>query len=92
MTIHRRNPRRDGNELEIIRALQKAGVLVWRVSGKGLPDLLTCFRGRWKPLEVKRKGGKLTEAQETTYAMAPFPIVDSIEGAFTALGVNGRAR
>ncbi len=43
MSLHRRNPRRDANELEIVDALEKVGALVARLSVAGLGDLLVCW-------------------------------------------------
>lgn len=66
MSLHRRNPRRDANEVEIVRALQAMGFQVTRISGAGVPDLLVSRRpdfvrlveikmpkGRYKPAQVK---------------------------------------
>jgi Holliday junction resolvase len=63
MTLHRRNPRRDRNERQLIDGLQKAGAVVHRISGTGLPDLLVGYRKRWILLEVKSPKGKLEPAQ-----------------------------
>jgi hypothetical protein len=88
--------KRDEIEAEIVAALEAIGVQVYRMSAKGLPDLLTHdLRGRccamgcaWMPLEVKRPGGKLTVAQKETQRLAPFPIVDSVEQALGLFGVS----
>lgn len=85
MSLSRRNPRRDANEAEIIHALEAIGVIVRRVSSWGVPDLLTFYRGRWLPIEVKHKDGKLTGAQETLYEFAPFPIVETVEEALASV-------
>lgn len=71
--------RRDQNEPEIIGALQSAGVQVWQLSGAGLPDLLCFSHGRYIPLEVKTRTGKLTRVQAA--ASNPWPIVRSAEDA-----------
>ncbi len=96
MSLKRWNPRRDQNERAIVRALEKAGALVFQVSEAGLPDLLTYFRGRWLPVEIKRErlrrslsdrhGKSLTPSQCATYAVAPFPIVQTPEEALKAIG------
>lgn len=90
--------RRDTNEAVIVAALRKLGVLVWSISGDGVPDLLTWYRGKWLPLEVKhthprgfltdRKGRSLTPAQCESYALTRYPIVQSIEEACQAVGVS----
>ena len=96
--------RRDGNEREIVDALCKAGVWVWRMNEKGLPDLLTfqASRDRWLPIEVKRHRSKrvqrndraatLTPAQRETYAMTTFPIVETVAEALALFGVHAGAQ
>ena len=64
MTLHRRNPRRDSTEADIIAALEAIGVHVSRVSGAGIPDLLCSYRGKFFLVECKSRRGKLTAAQE----------------------------
>jgi hypothetical protein len=63
MTLHRRNPRRDGNEAEIVEALQKRGFSVARVSGAGIPDLVVGKGDRLWLVEVKAPKGKYKPAQ-----------------------------
>lgn len=87
MSLHRRNAKRDGTEQAIIRALRKVGVQVFLISGRGLPDLLTFHRGQWGVLEVKVKGGRLTDAQKNTRVLAPFPVVTNVEEAMKAVGL-----
>lgn len=53
--------KRDANEGEIVDALTRAGAVVYRLSGSGLPDLLVGFRGDTYLLEVKAARGALTE-------------------------------
>ncbi len=77
--------KRDANEDGIVQALRAIGCKVFRVSGEGLPDLLVAYRGRWMPLEVKSKGGKLTEAQAAAYLEATFAIVSTPEQAIAAV-------
>lgn len=60
--------KRDQNEHEIIRALELAGWSVFPVSDTGLMDLLCIRRGVIRLLEVKGPKGKLTPAQEKTFA------------------------
>jgi Holliday junction resolvase len=67
MSLHRRAARRDTVEAEIVQALERVGVQVYRISGAGLPDLLCWYRGQWTPLEVKGPKGKLTEAQASAW-------------------------
>lgn len=70
MTIHRRNPRRDRNEPEIMAELRAYGFQVEQVSGTGVPDLLLSRAGRWYTAEIKSEGEKLTEAQRAFHARA----------------------
>lgn len=44
MALHRRAAKRDANEPAIVSALEALGCVVWRVSGKGLPDLVVFYR------------------------------------------------
>ena len=60
--------KRDANEPEIIRALELAGWTVIPISDTGVMDLLCIKRGIIKLLEVKSEKGKLTPAQEKTFA------------------------
>ena len=88
MSLHRQRAKRDTTEADIVKALRKVGVQVFRMSGRGLPDLLTYYRGRWGVLEVKRKGGRLTDAQKNTRVTAPFPVVETPLEALSAVGVQ----
>ncbi len=89
----RMKAKRDGNEGEIVQALQLLGYGVYRLSDPGFPDL-AIWRDSWggfmKPVEVKTKRGKLTMAQRRypgprTVVRSVDEIVDSItaEGAAT---------
>lgn len=51
MSYARRMTRPDATQQEIVEGLRKAGVQVWII---GQPcDLLTYYRGVWRPLECK---------------------------------------
>lgn len=76
--------RRDGNEAEMIGALQAVGAECWQVNGRALPDLIVKFRGRYYVGEVKTAKGKLTEAQ------GAFPVWRSINDALLAIGAVSR--
>lgn len=68
------------------------------VNQEGLPDLLTYDRrGRsiglaghqhWLPVEVKSPGGDLTPAQQATFIVAPFPVIETVEEALELFGVR----
>jgi Holliday junction resolvase len=72
VSLHRRNPRRDGNEIPIVRALEAQGFHVTRISGAGVPDLLVSKRvvdafgkpyGWVRLVEVKMPKGRFKPAQ-----------------------------
>lgn len=89
MTVHRFAAKRDANEPEIRAALHQIGVLTFRHSAKGEPDLITWSRREgWGVLEVKMPGKKLTPEQEKTYALAPFPIAETVADALALFGVT----
>ena len=90
MSLSRKNPKRDGNEKAVVAALRKLGVQVWRISGAGVPDLLCHYRGRWSVIEVKKKRGRLTDAQLNTRALAWFPVIESVEQALALFGIADR--
>jgi hypothetical protein len=62
----RYNPKRDGNQLEIVRLLREAHCSVVDLSTrpKGLPDLLIGYGNYSFLAEIKDKGGKLSEDQK----------------------------
>lgn len=90
MSLYRKAARRDFNEAAIVGALEAIGVTVYRVSGAGVPDLLTHARGVWLPIEVKRPRGKLTKAQRDTRAITPYPVVETVAQALALFGVVDR--
>jgi Holliday junction resolvase len=61
--------KRDANEDAIVSAVQLAGWKVFKISGKGLPDLMCVRRGAVKMLEIKAKGGTLTESQADRFPL-----------------------
>jgi Holliday junction resolvase len=84
MSLYRRNPRRDGNEAEIVRALEAQGFHVDRISGAGIPDLLVSKAGRMWLVEVKMPKGRFKPAQVKwrTEFRGPAPLtVRSVEDA-----------
>lgn len=62
MKYKNHNAKRDKNEIEIVRALEKIGCSVCRLNQP--LDLLVGYRGTTYLLEVKTDKGKLTKAQE----------------------------
>lgn len=55
----------DCNQRGIVDTFRKAEAFVQDLHGvaHGCPDLLICHRGRWWPVEIKDKRGKLTPDQ-----------------------------
>lgn len=84
MSLQRWNPKRDANEPEVVQALVAVGAEVWKVSGRGLPDLLVKFRGRFYAGEVKTATGKLRASQ------GAFPVWRSPAEALAAIGARVR--
>jgi len=83
--------KRDANENAIVVALQAAGAYVFRLSGKGVPDLLVAYKGRWEPLEVKSPQGRTTLAQQAVmHAGITIHRVVTVEDAFRVIGVEVR--
>lgn len=86
----------DANQPEIVAALRKAGALVMSLApiGKGVPDLLCHFRGRFVLIEVKNpdklQGKKLylTPAQKVWHAIWPVSIVETVDQALAAIGAT----
>lgn len=82
--------KRDANETPIVKALERIGVRVHRISSKGFADLIT-----YSPkhgvvlLEVKSKVGKLTAAQvEHRDDGWPVIVVRSVAEALHAFGIT----
>lgn len=62
----------DGNQGEIVAALRAAGAHVQSMAsiGKGCPDLLVSYQGRWYVAEVKGPDGTLTNMESKWHAKA----------------------
>jgi hypothetical protein len=87
MSFHRRMTRPDANQGEIVLALREAGIMVWVI---GEPcDLLTFYRGRWKPIEIKSSKRKRNdqEAQDAFLKATDTPKVTTAMEALLALSV-----
>jgi hypothetical protein len=68
-----RKRKKDANQAQIVRALEKIGVVVIDLSGvgAGVSDLLCAFRGMFIGVEVKNldgRGKRLTKAQVDMHA------------------------
>lgn len=71
MSLHRRAAKRDANEAALVEQLQAAGCYVNQISSTGVPDLLcTHPNGKYFCVEVKARGGKLTDGQKEFMAKA----------------------
>jgi Holliday junction resolvase len=81
----------DLNQREIVEALRKAGgkVAITSNLGGGFPDLLCKFRGTLYLLEVKSKGGRLTQEERDFFDdwQEVTTVVYTIEDALKAVGV-----
>jgi hypothetical protein len=55
--------KRDTAETPIRQALDQVGAEYWIIGGKGNPDLLVRWRGKFFAGEVKSEGGKETKNQ-----------------------------
>jgi len=86
----RQAARRDGNEEQIVIALQAGGCSVIRLSQKGVPDLLVGRQGVTFLLEVKEAKGALTDDQETFFEnwQGCAYIVRSVEDALEVVGLQ----
>lgn len=74
MSLNRHAKKRDDNESEIVKALEKLGAKVHRIDQP--VDLLVDFRRRWYLVEVKNAEGRdrLTDAQEELMRTAQAPV------------------
>jgi hypothetical protein len=70
--------RTDATQKEIVEALRRCGahVVPLHEVGRGVPDLLCGFRGRWYLVECKTgKNWKYTPAQKKFHAEADAPVL-----------------
>jgi hypothetical protein len=85
MSILRWDAKRDACEPDIVEALERVGVMVWRK----LPcDLLTFYRGLWLPLEIKdpwARPDKRQREQQEFLALTKTPIVRTPESALAVV-------
>ena len=85
--------RRDANEKPIVEALRRIGVLVHRVSDKGIADLI-CYDPRSRQcalVEVKMPGEGYTAAQQDLVESGwPFHLVRSVDEALALFLSDGR--
>lgn len=91
----RRASKIDRNQPEIVKALRQAGALVLPLHavGQGCPDLLVCFRGVLRLLEIKDgllppSGQALTADQVEFHRSWPVTVVNSVDAALAAIGVT----
>lgn len=82
--------KRDGNEAEIVKAMEAIGATVNKINGRDIPDLLVSYRGKWFVMEVKTKIGKLREGQERFQQVncAPVYVVRTSDEAIEVLTNN----
>jgi hypothetical protein len=98
-----RAARRDGNEREVIEALERCGWLVQPLSAPGVPDLLVCSPlGELQLIEVKDSAQppskrRLTPEQAAWHQRwmvqgAPVHVVKSATEALQAIGATSSRR
>lgn len=89
----RRAAKRDGNEREIITALESAGCRVMQLSGRAVPDLLVyrAATGLLRLMEIKQAKGRLTEAQRGRFPEWPAWVCRTKEQALEAMEIRGAA-
>ena len=67
----------DTNQSQIVKTLRSLGVFVFSLHevGRGCPDLLCSYRGKWRLAEVKNGFlWKLTDQQKDFHALCGAPI------------------
>jgi len=88
--------RKDANQDRIVEGLEKVGVKVCILSGKGIPDLLVGYRCRLWLFELKDGNRKPSERrlrdaqQKFADEWDGYPIVkvETLADAFNALGIE----
>jgi hypothetical protein len=86
VSLNRYAKRTDSTQSSIVTALRHCGVTVWIISRPC--DLLTYYKGRWKPLEVKASGKKprKDQAEQAEFIRSyAVPVVSTFEEAFAAI-------
>jgi len=82
--------RSDANQKAIMDAARAVGAVVTDIHrhGRGVPDLLISFRGRWYLVEVKDADGNLTKKEREFINLhdAPVYIVRTPEQMIDVLG------
>ena len=92
MSLNRYARRVDLNQNEIVKGLRQCGI---RVDIMGKPvDLLTFYRGRFLPLEIKHTPYKDKRQKEQLefLAQTSCPVVRTFEEAYAAILANGRLK
>jgi hypothetical protein len=78
--------KRDKIEPEVRQALHDIGLFTFPISAPKVGDILVYDpwankHASWTPLEIKSGNGKLTKQQQEREAVAPCPLVRSVEEA-----------
>jgi hypothetical protein len=90
MTLHRRNPRRDGNEKAIVNAIRACGATWLSVSVRNGPDGIIGWHGKNYLAEVKTPKGKHKTGQ-TEFAekwRGTIHVLRTPEDVYQLLGVD----
>lgn len=89
MSLSRFAKKRDKAEPAIIQALEQVGAEVWALDNPC--DLLTLYRGRWQPLEVKtgKYRPRRDQAEQTAVlSRTAIPVVTTPLEALQAIGAT----
>ena len=85
------NAKVDLNQTEIVQALRQAGATVQSLAavGKGVPDLLVCFRNKLYLMELKILKKNLNPLQEKWHKLwgGKVHVVRSIDEALKVIGI-----
>jgi Holliday junction resolvase len=86
----RKRGKTDVNQIEIVQALRAAGAHVAITSnlGGGFPDIICLYNSQVVLMEIKSKGGRMTEEEQAFYNewQDGMVVVYSIEEALEAIG------
>lgn len=90
--------KKDANQKAIVDGLEKVGVKVCILGGKGIPDLLIGYRFHFWLFELKDGSKspsqrKLRESQQRfadKWRGYPIVKIESLEEAFKTLGINAK--
>lgn len=82
----------DTNQKELVKAARSIGAVVLdtHALGRGAPDLMVMYHGKWTPVEVKRPGERLTAGEIKWWkrvGVDPIIAIDNVS-LFRAIGAE----